>query len=255
MKIPARTLSRIIKQNLKLGAYRRYTGHALNQSLQLKRVDRSKRLVSRYAGERHRNILFTDEKIFTIEEHYTNQNDNVYAHSSKEAAQVVGKVKRGHHPASVMVWWGVSYQGVTKLNFCGKGVKTSTKVYQDTVLDHAVKPLSNTIIKNIPWTFQQDFAPCHKARTTQGWLETNVPDFIRVEDWPSSSLDLNTLDFKLWSVLEDMACSERHGSIESLKKSLEQAVAKFLLDRVRKSIDSWPNRLKACIKTKDGHFE
>ncbi|CAH0398678.1 unnamed protein product [Chilo suppressalis] len=40
----------------------------------------------------------------------------VYAHSSKEAAQVVGKVQRGHHPASVMVWWGVSYQGVTKLS-------------------------------------------------------------------------------------------------------------------------------------------
>lgn len=197
MKIPARTLSRIIKQDLKLGAYRRYTGHALNQSLQLKRVDRSKRLLSRYAGERHRNILFTDEKIFTIEEHYNKQNDKVYAHSSKEAAQVVGKVQRGHHPASVMVWWGVSYQGVTKLHFCEKGVKTSAKVYQDTVLDHVVKPLSNTLFKNIPWTFQQDSAPGHKARTTQAWLETNVPDFIRAEDWPSSSPDLNPLDFKL----------------------------------------------------------
>ncbi|RVE39881.1 hypothetical protein evm_015469 [Chilo suppressalis] len=27
----------------------------------------------------------------------------VYTHSSKEASQVVGKVQRGHHPASVMV--------------------------------------------------------------------------------------------------------------------------------------------------------
>lgn len=45
-------------------------GHALNQYLQLKRVDQSKRLLSRYAGERQRNILFTDENFFTIEEHY-----------------------------------------------------------------------------------------------------------------------------------------------------------------------------------------
>lgn len=34
-------------------------GHGLNQSLQLKIVDRSKRLI---------NILFTDEKFFTIEQ-------------------------------------------------------------------------------------------------------------------------------------------------------------------------------------------
>ncbi|CAH2092028.1 unnamed protein product [Euphydryas editha] len=33
MEIPTRTLSRIIKQDLKLAAYRRYIGHALNQYL------------------------------------------------------------------------------------------------------------------------------------------------------------------------------------------------------------------------------
>lgn len=75
--ISAKTLSRIIKQDLKLGAYRRYTGHALNQYLQLKGVDRSKRLLFQYEGERHRNILFTAETIFMIEEHYNEQNDKV----------------------------------------------------------------------------------------------------------------------------------------------------------------------------------
>ncbi|KAF2885391.1 hypothetical protein ILUMI_20789 [Ignelater luminosus] len=29
-------------------------------------------------------------------------------------------------------------------------------------------------------------------------------DFISTEDWPSGSLDLNPLDYKLWSVLEDI---------------------------------------------------
>ncbi|XP_026758430.2 uncharacterized protein LOC113517886 [Galleria mellonella] len=167
MKIATRTLLHIIEQDLKLGAYCRYTGHALNQSLQLKRVDRSKCLLSRYEAERHGKILFTNEKIFTIEEHYSKQNDKLYVHSSKEAAQVVKKVKRSYHPASVIVWWGMSYQGVTKLHFCEKGVKTSAKMYQNTLLDRVVKPLSNTLFKNIPWTFQQDSAPGHKARTTQ----------------------------------------------------------------------------------------
>ena len=95
----------------------------------------------------------------------------MYAHGSKEAAQVVGKVQRGHHPASVIVWWGLSYHGVTKLNFCEKGVKTSAKVYQETVLDRVVKPFSNTLFKNVPWTFQQDSAPGHKAQTTHAGLK------------------------------------------------------------------------------------
>ncbi|RVE47159.1 hypothetical protein evm_008236 [Chilo suppressalis] len=133
-----------------------------------------------------------------IEEYYNKENDKVYAHSSKEATQVVGKVQCGHYPALVM----------------------------------------------------QNSAPGYKARTTQAWSETNDPNFIRAEDWPTSNPDLNPLDFKLWSVLEDIACSKRHGDIESLQKSLEQAVAKFQLEIVRKSIDSWPNRLKGCPRSR-----
>ncbi|KAL4113434.1 hypothetical protein QTP88_017053 [Uroleucon formosanum] len=101
MKIPPRTMSRIIKENLSLGAYRRST----------------------------------DEKIFTVEEKFNRQNDRVYAHNSREATEKIQRVERGHHLASVMVWWRVSYEG-----------------------------------KN--WTFQQDSAPAHKAEITQRWLET-----------------------------------------------------------------------------------
>ena len=38
----------------------------------------------------------------------------VYAHSTKEARELVPRIKRSHYPASVMVWWG----GITSLNFC-----------------------------------------------------------------------------------------------------------------------------------------
>jgi hypothetical protein len=43
-----------------------------------------------------------------------------------------------------------------------------------------------------------------KAKTTQEWLRRNVPAFISAEDWSSGSPDLNTRDYKLWVVLEDM---------------------------------------------------
>jgi hypothetical protein len=54
--------------------------------------------------------------------------------------------------------------------------------------------------------FQQESAPAHKAKTTQEWLQRNAPAFISAEDWPLGSPDLNPMDYKLWCVLEDVAC-------------------------------------------------
>ena len=47
--------------------------------------------------------------------------------------KLVTRIQKDRHPASVMVWWGVSYDATTKLHFCEKGVKTSAKVYENTV--------------------------------------------------------------------------------------------------------------------------
>ena len=100
-------------------------------------------------------------------------------------------------------------------------------MYQTTVLEPLVKPLNTTMFPNQQWTFQQDSAPAHKARTTQEWLRANVPDFISTADWPSSSPDLNPLDYKLWSVLQTMACKKRHPNVASLKRALVQAARHF----------------------------
>jgi hypothetical protein len=58
------------------------------------------------------------------------------------------------------------------------------------------------------------------AKTTQQWLQRNFPAFISTKNWPSGNPDLNPLDYKLWAVLEDVACQKRHNNLESLKRSL-----------------------------------
>lgn len=255
MNIKKDCMARIIKRDLGLHAYKRHTGHLLTEALKQKRKAKSKALRRQYAKNGHRRILFTDEKIFTVEESFNKQNDRVYALSSRHASEVSPRIQRGHHPASVMVWWGVAYDGVTELHFCEKGVKTSAKVYQTNVLENVVKPLNKTLFANKPWTFQQDSAPAHKAKTTQEWLKNHVPDFISTDDWPAGSPDLNPLDYKLWSVLEAMACSTRHANIESLKRALVRAVDNFPMHEVRTAIDEWPDRLRQCWKANGGHFE
>jgi len=70
MKIPPRTMSRIIKEDLGLGVYRRSTGQRLTDALRKIRTTRAKKLLKRYAKNGHRQILSIDEKIFTIEEKF-----------------------------------------------------------------------------------------------------------------------------------------------------------------------------------------
>ncbi|CAK1600860.1 unnamed protein product [Parnassius mnemosyne] len=64
------------------------------------------------------------------------------------------------------------------------------------------------MFNNWHWVFQQDSAPAHRAKSTQDWLAAREIDFIRHEDWPSSSPDLNPLDYKIWQHLEEKACSK-----------------------------------------------
>ena len=82
-----------------------------------------------------------------------------------------------------------------------------------------------------------------------------VPPFISAEDWPSGSPDLNSRDYKLWAVLEDMACQKRHNNLGTLKRSLVKAVSEIPLETVRAAIAEWPERLKACVEAEDSHFE
>jgi len=48
------------------------------------RRTRAQCLLQRRAENGQENILFTDEKFFTIEEQYNNQNNNIYAQRSLE---------------------------------------------------------------------------------------------------------------------------------------------------------------------------
>ena len=48
---------------------------------------------------------------------------------------------------------------------------------------------------------------------------------------------------------------KRHPNIESLKRSLQKAVADFPVDLLRNSIDEWPQRLKDCVHAIGGHIE
>jgi hypothetical protein len=65
-------------------AHLRSKGHFLTPALKEIRRARAERLLQWHAENGHENILFTDEKFFTIEEQYNNQNNKIYAQTSLE---------------------------------------------------------------------------------------------------------------------------------------------------------------------------
>ena len=127
------------------------------------------------------------------------------------------RIQRDQRPTSVMIWWGVAYDATTKLHFCEKGVNTSPKVYENSVLEPVVTPLNNTLFSNEHWSFKRDLAPTRKANSTKVWLQgifqTSLLQVIP-SNWVFSSSDLNPMDsksgqyFKVWSVRRGTSISK-----------------------------------------------
>ena len=52
------------------------------------------------------------------------------------------------------------------------------------------------------FVFQQDSAPAHRARDTVELLQHETADFISPELWPPNSPDLNSVDYKIWGIIQ-----------------------------------------------------
>ena len=82
-QISDRSLRRVIHDDLGIKALRRKKVQMLTTAMQQKRVDRSRALLSR-ATPVLNNILFSDEKLFTIEQASNSQNDRILSPSVKD---------------------------------------------------------------------------------------------------------------------------------------------------------------------------
>jgi hypothetical protein len=64
--------------------------------------------------------------------------------------------------------------------------------------------------------------PAHKAKMTQKWCKTHFLSFITLAKWSPYLLNLNLMDYSVWSILEARACAKYRKSLELLKQSLRR---------------------------------
>lgn len=249
------SVRKIVKRQLGYRSYKISKAQLLTEQMKLNRLKKCRKMKRLAAAGRHQMILFTDEKLFSIQQAHNSQNDRQVLPDGPEHNQHKEFVSRSHFPASVMVWAGVTATGKTPLVFVEKGVKINAKVYQDTILKAVVDPWAKRHFKKTPWTLQQDWAPAHSAKTTIDLCNELFPNVWTKEIWPSNSPDLNPLDYAVWSILEQRVCTKAYKSPDSLKRALIKAWDEISVDELTAIIDNFPKRLNACITAQGGHFE
>lgn len=117
-----------------------------------------------------------------------------------------------------MVSVAVSKLGCTELIFVEPGVKVNGQYYRDVLLSQRMLPAIKQISGGV-FSFQQDSAPAHHARQTIELLQRETPDFISPNLWPPNSPDLNPVDYKSWSVMQQRVYEKRVYSVDELKKT------------------------------------
>ena len=130
------------------------------------------------------------------------------------------------------------------------GLKVNTKVYLD-MLKNVVIPWCNQMAAGRPWVWQQDSAPAHKSKETQAWLQKECYDFVPFSHWPSSSPNLNPLDYFVWSYVENITNITSHNT----KANLIAAIRRVFAELVEKACSQSRIRIKVVIEAEGRYIE
>lgn len=246
------SMKRILHQDLGLKAFRKRKVHGLTEAQKVKRYERSGTLLAWHAES---EIIFSDEKLFLLQESHNPQNDRIWTISTKELPCNLLHVQRFQNVSSVMVWGAICERGKLPLVFIEKGVKVNQNYYKDEVLKKILLPEAQKLFKNDYFCFQQDGAPAHTAKTVQEWCEENLPDFIPKDDWPPSSPDLNPLDFCIWGYMLASLRIKKIHSIGEFKYHLAKIWDEIPMEVVRAACKDFVSRLRLVRQSKGERFE
>ena len=243
----------IVKTDLKLSPLKLKKRQHLTVLQQRKRAERAGLLWNLLkSGTQKGEIVFSDEKIFTLEAKFNPQNDRVLAQHSEDVPEDMLTVYRRQKP--VKVWAAVSKTWKSPLIFVKQGAKVNTNVYINDILAPALRDIKEHF-KNEDFTIQQHGGPSHTSSKTQAWCKDNTLRFWSKTLWPPSSPDLNPMDFSVWSMLETEACCSPHTTVESLKMYLVKVWAKIPQKKLRAVVESFRGQIERVITDERWHIQ
>jgi len=152
-----------------------------------------------------------------------------------------------------MVSVGVSALDRTSIHFVEPGVRVNGRYYRDVLLMQELLPDIRQLSEI--YVFQQDSAPAHRAREAVDLFTKETPEFIRLTLWPPNSPNLNLVDYKVWSIMQEKVYKKRIKDIDELRSCILTAWDELRQRVIDMAVRQWRTRLRACVKAKGGHFE
>jgi len=86
-------------------------------------------------------------------------------------------------------------------------------------------------------------------------LEQAMPAFIPPDLWPADSPDLNLVDYRIWSVIQQRVYQSQMHDTDRLKQRLQQVWRNVDQSIINNAIDEWCKHLRACVQANGRHFE
>ena len=83
----------------------------------------------------------------------------------------------------------------------------------------------------------------------------NSRKFIPLDLWPPSSPDLNPVDYRIWSVMQNRAHQTPVWEVVYPRQHLIDTWKDLSQRIVGNAVDEWRKRLQVCVNEKGGHLE
>lgn len=202
-----------------------------------------------------RDWVFSDEKWFMIGGIKGNEKMWVEMCDPDPEERYVGKVA---HPTKVMVWGAIAYNGRSNLHFFDGKVKGEQycEAVKDAMIDYLHEPEWMNVRRGAKMTFMQDGARCHTSKSTEAWLEEQLPaswSFTPLGGWPANSPDLNPIEV-IWAVLQDKVIEREAFTEEKLAQVIEEEWWNLDQQIIKDLYDKQKDKMKLVIKHNGGRI-
>jgi len=83
--------------------------------------------------------------------------------------------------------------------------------------------------------------PSYKFKHTAAFLQTSVPDFIELPNWPSNSPDLNPVDYSIWDDLQQLVHQDSEDSdhLKQVWNSCWESGTMISQELINRATDQW----------------
>ena len=229
----------------------RSKGRLITPALKEIRRTRAECVLQWHTENGHEDILFTDEKFFTIGEQHNNQNNKIYAQTSLE---VRSKVAGMPSPFVRHGLVGGVPSGDDTASFVQEMGTTGVRVYQEDVLQRDEKQFNMTLFSGQEWVFLQDAVPAQKPRRLRsgsgGTFRPLSAPRIGPRGVQASNLGIQIVDPFGGHGLPN--ASQQPGQSEKIPR--ESSGRDPPGDGACRD-SRWPERLKVCVEAEGIHFK